>query len=456
MSKKKPASDNDDFQVALIERLKRFKPRTEEAEKTYGSWEVSRSSTDVLSKIRFVLTTGITPFDDIVGGFPFGRITEIFGQEACGKTAMALRCAARARLGHICEITKDEAGNKVLRPLDPDSYRVGVLYIDNEQSIDQDEKIVFEGHELDIGIARTDTVAGVMRMTEQEICEAEEWAEKDPDRLFFTVVVVDTIASTSTKEDISAPWGKRDFPRVPAELSKGFSKLIRRVNSSNTAMICTNQVRVNYEAARAFAGKTVPVSYQYRSLGGMALKFYATHRVFMQPKTSKYKLSPGAQFPAGLNIEFHTVKNRIRMPGRDGRVVLLYDAQQGGYNDVFSLLESFILYHFIEITAKEKGTGFTVKFSKNGIVPKTFSADKVTTTLEEDDERPTMRRGPSRKDPSFKFRADWPAFYNEHKADIDLLWEKAVDYAFNTPGLSAPVVEDSEIIEDREDETGEL
>lgn len=429
------------FQEALIARLKQYAPRGEKAAETYGTWEVASSKVDVLSKIQYVLTTGIAPFDDIVGGMPFGRIVEVYGDENSGKTALALRCAARAQLGHISEIIRDEKGIKGLRRLKQSEYDVGVLYIDNEQSLDDDEKIKFEGKDLDIGIARCDTVAGVFKMVEHEIDETEKWQEADPDRLHFLVVVVDTIASTSTKEEINAQWGSRDFPRVPAELGRGFSRLVRRINACHATMICTNQVRTDYQAAGDRNASRRHVSYQFKSLGGKALKFYASHRVFMQSKVSTYKLSPKAQFAAGLNIQFRTVKNRLRMPHRDGQMVLLFDEIQGGYNDPFSILETLMLYGFVEMEAAEKQTGFTLMFMQNNIVPTTFDATKTTTTLEEDEAKPTPKRTPTRKNPSFKYRADWPDFYAAHKADVDRLWEAAVHYAFNTPGLTAPIVE---------------
>jgi len=435
MAKKMP-----DFQDAILARLKQIAPKSED----YGSYEVSRSNTEVLSSVRYVFTTGITPFDDIVGGMPVGRVVELFGMESCGKTAMALRTAARAQMGHISEVVRDANGTISYRPLDPSEYDVGVLYIDNEQSLDADEKIVFEGVELDIDIARCDTVDMVFKMTEGVIDVAEARSEAS-DKLQFVAVVVDTIASTTTKRELAAKWGDVDFPRLPAELSKGFARLVRRINKNNVCMVCTNQVRVNYEAQKR-RGNTggVPQSFEYRSLGGMALKFYASHRVFMHASPSKYKLLPDAQFSAGILTGFHTVKNRLRMPQRDGRMVLLYDKVQGGFHDVFSVLETLILLRYIEIENREKQSGYTLKFSKNDLKTTTFSPAKVETTLEQDDAKPAPKRGGTKKDPSFRFRAEWPAFYAEHKADIDTLWAAAINYAFSTPGLDGMTFEESE------------
>lgn len=435
-----------DFQDAILARLKQIAPRSDE----WGSYEVSRSNAEVLSAIRYVFTTGITPFDDIVGGMPVGRIVEVFGTEGCGKTALALRTAARAQLGHISEVIRDADGNISYRPLEPDEYDVGVLYIDNEQSLDADEKLVFEGQALDINIGRCDTVDMMFKMAEGALDVADARREIS-NKLQFVAIVVDTIASTSTKRELTAKWGDVDFPRLPAELSKGFSRLVRRINRGNACMVCTNQVRVNYDAARSRGRSSVPQSFEYRSLGGMALKFYASHRVFMHSSPAKYKLRPDAQFSAGLATGFHTVKNRLRMPQRDGRMVLLYDKEQGGFHDPFSILETLILFGFIEVESKEKGTGFVLKFNKNELVPTTFDPVKVQTTLEEDDAKPLPKRGGTKKDPSFRYRAEWPVFYQEHKADVDMLWKAAVHYAFSTPGLNGVTVEDADALTTLED-----
>ena len=411
-------------------RLTKIAPKNDDG----GTWEVSRSNKEVLSAIRYVLTTGITSFDDIVGGMPFGRIVEVFGEESSGKTALALLTAGRAATGHVCEVIRDGDGNITFRPLDPSEYEIVAFYVDNERSLDKDEKIVFEGKELDIGIGAADTIDYVFKQVEAVIDVCEERAQIS-NKIIFGVIVVDTIASTTTRRELDAKWGAEDYPRLPQQLSKGFAKLVRRVNSNNICLVCTNQVRMNYEAAQTRRPGSMPKSFLYRSLGGMALRFYASHRVFMRAVATKYRLLPDAQFAAGMLVEFSTVKNRLRMPQRDARMVLLYDRKRGGFNEPFSMLETLIHLGYVEVENKERGISFALKFNKHGLVPTTFDPEHTETTLEEDDRKPVPRRGGSRKDPGFKFRAEWPAFYHEHRADVDLLWKAAVDYAFSTPGL---------------------
>jgi RecA/RadA recombinase len=455
MSKKEKSAE--DFQDFLLAKMNQKAPRSAE----WGTYEISRSNKKILSKIKYVLTTGIPTFDDVAGGFPFGRIVELFGLEGCGKTAMAIRTAARARAGCISEVLRSEDGTLTYRSLDPDEYEVAVLYIDNEGSLDEDNKIVVDGQPLDILTGRCDTIEGVFKMTDDFLDGAEVKTELDDTasekagkkaKLKFLVIVVDTVASTSSREELALAWGKRDFPRVPGEISKGFNRIVRRLNINNACMICTNQVRTKFQAGgQPGRGSATPQSYQFQSLGGFALRFYASHRIFMQASQAKYKLLPDAKFPAGLSISFHTVKNRLRPPLRDGRMVLLFDKKNGGFNEQFSLLENLTYTGFIDVVNREKSTDFICKFNKNGIIPTTFGDAQVKTTLDEDDSAPTPRRS-SRKDPGFKFRAEWPKFYQEHKADIDRLWQAAVEYTFNTPGLDGVVLDDNDLEEAHEED----
>ena len=435
------------FQELILANLRKRAPRGEDA----GIYEVSSTDDEVLSKIQYVLTTGNPAFDEIVGGMPFGRIVEIYGLEGCGKTALAIRCAARAERGFVSEIIRDKEGNVTYRPLEPDEFEMGLVYIDNERSLDDDRKLIVDGHRVKTGLAYCDTVDKLFKQIDDSILtvEAVEKSAEGRKKLHFVVIIVDTIASTSNKQELAQAWGKIDFNRAPQQYSQGFRKIISKVNSHNVCLICTNQVRVNFKAAqqaqqmgRQLSGTS---SFEYTSYGGYALRFYATHRIFMHAHQAKYKLVPTAQWPAGIVVGFHSVKNRIKMPMRDGKMVLLFDSKQGGLHPLFSMLETLVLLRAIEIKAKEKMTGFICKFDTFGISVTTFSAEDTETTLDDDDNKPAKRRGSREKrELGFKYRADWPAFYAQHQTDCDALWTAAVNGAFLTDGLDGQVVEEPE------------
>lgn len=442
-----------DLKAATLARLEACAPTG-----TGPSFEVADTSESILSEIRYILTTGIPPFDAMAGGFPFGRICEIYGLEECGKTAMCMRSAIRAQTFQIYEISRDAAGERVYTLLDPKRCEVNVVYIDNEQSIDNDQKLVVDGQRASFIVCRTDTVDLMFKVVDQVVQAAKERAEEleeaHVDKLVFTVIVVDTIASTSSRQELEQEWGKEDYARQPQQISAGFRQMVRAINKHNVCMICTNQTRDNFKQ-QPMRGRrmSTPQDSEYTTFGGKALRFYASHRIFMWRSDAKYKLVPGAKFHAGYLIGFRTIKNRLKKPKREGRMVIIFDEERGGFNALFSMFETLIFLGFIEVVNKEKQTNFVFKFKSHGIEPQTFNREPES--LEEQDEKPRARsvRGP--KDPSIMTRAEWPAFYAAHKEDFDRMWDAAVAAAFVTEGYgeNVPVTVDGEDDGDGDGET---
>ena len=413
--------------------IRKVSPRKGDA----GMIEVALSQDCILSDVKYVLTTGIRPFDRFVGGIPFGRIVEYFGLEACGKTALCKLSAWRAQQGFIHKRTRLPDGKYQLDRLDPKTYDLTILYIDNEGSLDEgtvpDNWVVSRAETIELMFKTID----VTLKTLKEI-QAEE------KRMQFLLVVCDTIAGTSSKEELAQEWGKDDYARQPKQLREGFRNMIQEFSRWNVCMICSNQVsdKIGYVTPKYGAGSmptNTPNPDKYSASGGLALKFWASSRVFMFQVPSKYTLVKGAQFDAGFLIEFQAVKNRLAKPKRRGRMVIIFDDDpaKGGLRDDFSILETFKMLKFIE---EDKEGEMVLKLRKNGVIPTTFP--DLGKSLEEQD----ATGGKSRyKDPKVSSKAAWPAFYEQHRSDIDALWEKAVEYAFAVEGIDGePVKVDDE------------
>ena len=407
------AKGKKDITNLVINKLNAVAPRTHEL-----VWDVSRSTVQIASRIRYKLTTGIDSFDTVLGGgLPFGRVVELYGLESSGKTALVMRCAARLQGRNILQ--REQIG----RPGDsdfcvnwvpvPKNVDVFTLYIDNEQSLDEDDKLIVDGEVIDVAVCRTDTVDQMMKMIDVAISTIDE--AQDAEHPCFILVVVDTVGGTSSREEMKAKWDAQDYPRQPAMLRKAFRRMMRKINKRNVLAIFTNQVGASFKTRRQQGQSGLPQDEDFNSPGGKALKFFASVRIFMYQVNPAYKLHKEQQFPAGFSAGFVTVKNRLAKPRRAGRFVLLYDLR--GISNIFSTLETMI---FLKVArAGEEGDrgAISFRFRNLQIDTTTFDADET-------------KRG----DPRLECRAQWPAFYEAHKADLDLLWEKAKTLLFALEG----------------------
>lgn len=375
-------------------------------------YEMIRSSQEApLSQIKYVLTTGIDPFDSYTGMLPFGRIVEYFGVEGCGKTAFALRSCVRAQQRFIYERKTDSEGVTGYTQVDPD-LEVVILYVDTEQSLDEGAKIIVDGVEIDAIISRCDTVDKLFKMIDDTI-DVVKTITDESEKECFIVIVVDTIAAMCTQAELDAEWGTQDFPRAPKALRAAFSKMTRKINRHNVLMICTNQVSESFKPKqkkfRNPFSVDLPRPEDFTSSGGRAIRYYASLRIFLFQVNMEYKLSKGTiGGPSGFVGGFITVKNRQVKPRREGRFVLLYDH---GLSNTYSILENMLKCKVA--TRGEKGT-IEFRFRAHGIEPTTFEQ--------------ALR---ANSNPKIEGNAAWLAFYDAHKADLDLLWEKAKELTFS-------------------------
>jgi recombination protein RecA len=416
----------------IVQTVRKHAPKKEDA----GIMEVDLASNNVLTDVRYILKTGIRAFDDIVGAFPFGRLVELFGLEACGKTAMCKHVALKSVLeGNVYKRTRLPDNSIQLERLPSDQYEITVLYLDNEGSLESDDQ--FPPNFI---IGQAGTIEQVFKTLDLAMITLKGVEEKTK-KLQLLVVVVDTIAGTASKEELAQEWGKDDYARQPKQLREGFRNMMQRINKQNVCMICTNQLsdKMGYVAPGGRKMPTVvPNSDQFSTFGGKATKYWSTWRTFMFQMPSKYVLVKKSQFQAGFVIHFKTEKNRLRKPRREGKLVLLFDEEQGGFRDDFSMLETMKYCKFVE----EDSEGVLVfKFRKNKVPLTTFG--DIGKSLEEMDESPEAGKG-RYKDPRISSRSQWPSFYKEHQVDFDALWAKVVTYVFETQGINGLVETENE------------
>jgi len=419
----------DDLIGSIVSAIKAASPKKGDQ----GSVYVTRmtQADKIFSAIRHVVRTGLQPFDDIVGPVPVGRIMEVFGPEASGKTEFIRKLVKQAWCKELYLYNPDGS----LTQMDDDT-EVIILYFDNEHSMVSDTgKIIIDGVAIDGVLTECDVVEDMWKniditldrvqacrkAEEEKVKRAQKEKREYRPKKFLTIIVVDTIASMSSVDEFTREWGDDDYPRMPKKLKDGFKRMVRRIGNENVIFIGSNQGNEKFQRARSYG--PIAMDQKYSAPGGKALKFFASTRVCFEQQPVKYTLDEDYRFQQGYVIAFMSTKNRIKKPLREGRLVLLFDSAPNihgemtpsGLNNEFSILETLLFLKFADF-GDDKFIRF--KFREMGVPLTTFN------NLEPDEE------------PSIPARTDWVAFFAAHKADVDAMWQLAVDYIHKDRGVT--------------------
>src|SRR3990167_3316178 len=248
----------------------------EQIQKQFGKGSIMKLGERVTSAMD-VIKTSILPLDIAlgIGGIPKGRIIEIYGPEASGKTTLCLTLIAQAQ---------KEGGI--------------AAFIDAEHALDPVWAKTLGVKVDDLLISQPDTGEQALEIAEGLIRSGG-----------IDMVVIDSVAALVPRSEIEGEMGDAQMGVQARLMSQALRKLTGAISRSRTIMIFTNQIRMKIGVMFG-SPETTP--------GGNALKFYCSIRMDVR-KIETLKKNNQVY---GARIRVKIVKNKVAAPFKDAEVVI--------------------------------------------------------------------------------------------------------------------------------------